>query len=413
MGGGKFYYLPFRFFELGIGGLVALFATKVKCYCSSIPIHKIATVIIISIICCSVYDIFAGKYVNDGVVIGKEFSNSNSLPISSQLALLLTVFFSSTIVLCKDGGSLILKSSMLAWFGKMSYSIFIWHQVLLAFYRYSISYNMELTTILLFLTIILIVSIGSFYLIEKNISYSHKSFVGWVLLAFIELIPSGYLYMHAGVVRDVPELDVLKGAEHRGMFGEYCDRVYKYKEFPKIDNGKPNVLVADISFGRDFANVLLESEYADRINLVYLYVWSDTQAENLVKQSDYIFTFTSKTKLPEFVWNSKKADCKVMGISTKNYGSCNGIIYKKRNSKDYFKQVATIDPGYKELNEEWKKQWGDDYIDLLTLSLIDDTHVKVFTDNNKYISQDCRHLTQAGAQWYARILDWDHIFMKN
>lgn len=48
-----------------------------------------------------------------------------------------------------------------------------------------------------------------------------------------------------------------------------------------------------------------------------------------------------------------------MGIGTKNYGSCNGIIYKNRSSVDYFKQVAEIeDYGYILLNQQWKKAWG-------------------------------------------------------
>ena len=76
----------------------------------------------------------------------------------------------------------------------------------------------------------------------------------------------------------------------------------------------------------------------------------------------------------------------------------------------YFAQVAIIEPGYKELNAEWKEQWGENYIDLLTPSLVDDLHVRVFTDDKRYISQDCRHLTQAGAQWYAKKLDWEKIF---
>ena len=101
-----------------------------------------------------------------------------------------------------------------------------------------------------------------------------------------------------------------------------------------------------------------------------------------------------------------------MGINTKNYGSSNSILYKNRGAEGYHKQVAQIDPGYKELNTEWEKQWGDNYIDLLTPSLVDEQHVRVFTDDNRYISQDCRHLTQAGAQWYASILDWKKIFKK-
>lgn len=412
--GDRFYYLQYRFFELGLGGLMSLYISKSKWggYLQHPIYRKIATYLLILIIGCTLYPAITNQTISESVVIGKELSTSNGLPMPSTMALLLTVVFSSLVVACKNGGSIILKSRILAWLGKMSYSIFIWHQVLLAFYRYSISYDMDTYAVMAYLIATLAISIISFYLIEKKVSVSRWSLVGWCIAAVLTIVPSSYLYLHAGVVRDIPELDVKKGMEHRGMFGEYCDRVYKYKEFPKEDNGKPNVLVADVSFGRDFANVLLESQYKDSINLAYLYVWSDTRAEQLVKQSDYIFTFTAKDKLPAFVWESKKADCKVMGISTKNYGSCNGIIYKNRHSADYFSQVATIEPGYKELNAKWKKQWGEDYIDLLTPSLVDDQHVRVFTDDKRYISQDCRHLTKAGALWYAKVLDWKRIFKK-
>ena len=130
-----------------------------------------------------------------------------------------------------------------------------------------------------------------------------------------------------------------------------------------------------------------------------------------ISQSDYIFSFSSPDVLPSFVSEKKKPNCKIMGIGTKNYGSCNGIIYKNRSSVDYFKQVAEIeDYGYILLNQQWKKAWGGDYIDLLTPAMTDQNHVRVFTDDNRYISQDCRHLTPAGAQWYAQILDWKNIF---
>lgn len=413
--GDRFYYLQYRFFEIALGGIISLYIHKLNGrggYFQSAVFQKVVVVLLLLVVGCSLYNVVTNQNISEGVVIGKELNISTGLPMSSTMALLLTVAFTSMVVACKNGGSIILKSNILAWLGKMSYSIFIWHQVILAFYRYSISYEMDLFAIVAYLVATLSISVISFYLIEQNVSVSHRAFAGWCIAAVLVLIPSSYLYLHAGVVRDIPELDVKKGMEHRGMFGEYCDRVYKYKEFPKENNGKPNVLVADISFGRDFANVLLESQYKDSINLAYLYVWSDTRAEELVKQSDYIFTFTAKDKLPAFVWENKNSDCKVMGISTKNYGSCNGIIYKNRHSADYFSQVAIIDPGYKELNAEWKQQWGENYIDLLTPSLVDDQHVRVFTDDNRFISQDCRHLTQAGAQWYAKMLDWNRIFRK-
>ena len=235
---------------------------------------------------------------------------------------------------------------------------------------------------------------------------------GVLSLFWLSFLPDICIYMLV-LYGIFPQLDVVKGQEHRGQFAEYCDRVYQYKNYP-IKNGKLNVLVVGVSFGRDFANILLESKYRDSINLVYGYTWDEKGLDEKVSQSDYIFSFSSPDVLPAFVHEEKKTDCKIMGIGTKNYGSCNGIIYKNRTSADYFKQVAEIeDYGYILLNEQWKKAWGEkNYIDLLTPAMIDQEHVRVFTDDNRYISQDCRHLTPAGAQWYARILDWENIFQK-
>lgn len=341
-------------------------------------------------------------------------SLTNNMPISGSTALLLTVILTGIIIIIVNNkGDVLLQSKFLAWIGRMSYSIFIWHQVLLAFYRYSVSSKVTLSFVLGFSVVTMTISILSYYLIEKRIKVSNKSFFVWCFVAVLVIVPAGYLYLHAGVVRNIPELDVVKGQEHRGQFAEYCDRVYQYKNYP-IKNGKLNVLVVGVSFGRDFANILLESKYCDSINLVYGYTWDEKGLDEKVSQSDYIFSFSSPDVLPAFVNEEKKPDCKVMGIGTKNYGSCNGIIYKNRTSADYFKQVAEIeDYGYILLNEQWKKAWGEkNYIDLLSPAMIDQDHVRAFTDDNRYISQDCRHLTPAGAQWYARILDWENIFQK-
>lgn len=105
-----------------------------------------------------------------------------------------------------------------------------------------------------------------------------------------------------------------------------------------------------------------------------------------------------------------KSTCHIKGIGTKNYGSCNGIIYTHRRQKNYYDKVAVIEAGYKEPNSEWKREWGRDYIDLLTPAMIDSTLVRVFADDRRVISQDCRHLTPAGARWYAKMLNWGKNF---
>lgn len=55
---------------------------------------------------------------------------------------------------------------------------------------------------------------------------------------------------------------------------------------------------------------------------------------------------------------------------------------------------------------------GERYVDFIKPVLQQDGRVRVFTDTGKFISQDCRHLTEAGAQYYARILDFDRIFRR-
>lgn len=65
-------------------------------------------------------------------------------------------------------------------------------------------------------------------------------------------------------------------------------------------------MVVGVSFGRDFANILLESKYRDSINLVYGYTWDEKGLDEKVSQSDYIFSFSSPDVLPAFVHEEKK-----------------------------------------------------------------------------------------------------------
>ena len=95
-------------------------------------------------------------------------------------------------------------------------------------------------------------------------------------------------------------------------------------------------------------------------------------------------------------------------VGNKNYGESNGIIYAHRFDSDYFDQTVEISEELiKDINQD-EQEYGSHFVNLMEPIMSDTKHARVFTDNNKYISQDCRHLTQAGAQYYARVLklDW-------
>lgn len=402
----RFYFLHYRFFEIGIGGLAGIIAVYAKQSNISKYIGNISFWCIIILLFCSLYYNVIGKDVYTGGVIGVSLTGETGIPLNSKLALILTVLLTTLYVLYR-GNLAITKSSKLALVGKMSFSIFIVHQIVIAFYRYCISNNQNIYNMFILILITILLSLIAYYFIEKKTS--NESLKYYITLSIMSVLSCSYIYMHAGVVRDIPELDVYKDDVHRGMFSEYCDRIYQYKDFTN-EEGKKKVIVVGVSFGRDFANVLLESQYKDSIDLVYGWKWSDETLKDKVKKCDYIFSFTSKNDIPDYVWNGIKSDCKVMGLSTKNFGSCNGIVYKNRHSENYFSQTVEILPGYKKLNNQWKEQWGENYIDMLTMSLVDENHVRVFTDKNKFISQDCNHLTRAGAIWYAENMNWTKIF---
>ena len=93
------------------------------------------------------------------------------------------------------------------------------------------------------------------------------------------------------MVRDVPELDVVKGKIHRGMWAEYCDRGYQYdKDFSGTD--KPKWYVIGNSFGRDMVNTILESPVADSVEISYSTQEAYKKRGDRFAEADVVFLST-------------------------------------------------------------------------------------------------------------------------
>ena len=203
---------------------------------------------------------------------------------------------------------------------------------------------------------------------------------------------------------------------HRGMHAEYCDIPYSWdKDFESTD--KVKIAVIGDSFGRDWANILNESPISDRIEISYIYsrsigVYEDNKDRLL--EADVVFrTFSSSTAdidddLPNIV-----PDDKLYIVGYKNFGSSNGIIYSQRKTEDYFDQTIALDDEVLRNNQILSERYGDHYIDMIGAVQDKDGLVRVFTDDRHFISQDCRHLTKFGAQYYARIMNLSWITEKS
>lgn len=414
--GDRFYLLPCRFFELALGGLVGVWMKKTDklSFCSHhVMIEGVCFVFLVLIMfwgCVS----FSQSPTEYNLVNGLMMSSQSFIP--KPWLLIFTVILSLIFLISDNENNRLItcleSTKIFNLFGKMSYSLFIWHQPLLAFYRYFFTDEISVGVLVLIFILTFAISYLSYSGIEKKVRPSKVSYI-CMLISFILINGFSYkVYASAGVMRDVPELYVRKTEVHGRMFAEYNDRVYQYdKDFSKDNQGKINVLVVGNSFARDWCNILLESDVSDKINLSYKYDW-DNLALKRVQESDYIFVFGHKHNVPATVWKDMKADAGIWGIGTKSFGASNGTIYKKRNKDNYFEQTIKIKDSFFVVNDILKAEWGSHYIDLLSLVIQKDSTIRVFSDDKKFISQDCRHLSLGGAKYYAQRIDFSKIFTK-
>lgn len=95
-------------------------------------------------------------------------------------------------------------------------------------------------------------------------------------------------------------------------------------------------------------------------------------------------------------------------VGTKNFGVNNGIFYNYSGA-DYYGQRTALASGVLNANESLRREWQGSYIDLIARINDENGRVPIFTPDRKFISQDCRHLTRAGAQYIARLFESDLV----
>ena len=397
--GNKYYLLPYRFFEIAIGGLVAIKSFKVS---ASIKYLSLCGLFLM---------IFFGAFTIGerampyNLVGGTNTIRESFLP--REVMVLLTVLFAVLSVL-RDGSATKLttfgqQSKLLAPLGRMSLSIFLWHQPLFAFYRYFFADELSPAVLCGLIGITLFLSFFTYYIIEKRIPINKLSRICLILSFLIVNGSALWIYQKGGIVRDIPELDIKEGETDPMIFEQYTDRIFQYDREFSEDNPKKKILVIGNSFARDFANILLESSVANSIQLSYHYAFVDCPMSR-IRQCDRIFFFGWKHEVPETVWKNLRAGSEIWGIGTKNHGTSNGIIYKNRYHHDYFSQRIFIRQDYFSANYLFCEEWQDHYVDLLSLTLQPDSMVPVFTPDYHFISYDGRHLTPAGTRYYAHLL---------
>ena len=400
----KFYYIPARLFELACGALLAAIAPeRVEKLSQIFRKHKLS---------------LPAQLLSLGallllVALPVDFlpANVRLLSVNAMTLFLLFLFVADT----RDWNIPVV--TQLSFVGKASFSFFVWHQVVIAFVKYAWHSPLGFTEACASLLLTFLISTFSYFLVENKLDRllrdsKKRRFCTLLCVVLCLLVSSAsfLVFRRAGVVRDVPELGIYTSNIIPDLHADYCDRIYDYnKAF--TDTDKVRVLVLGNSFGRDFANVLLESDYGDDIELSYA-TSADQAGQGRIAEADYVFyaIYGNDFKgLPSLLTTEGTME-KLYLIGFKNYGSSNGNFYSRRFSDHYLEQSVTLTEDFFRQNDALRERFGEAYIDMLTPVQKEDGSIRVFTDEGKFISPDCHHLTVYGAKYYAEVLDLNAIF---
>ena len=265
----KFYYIPFRLFELCMGGLLGMLMGGYKIDARFAYLRPVVWIMLLLCMFYPVHDLDSLNYIIPIGATAKDFTKESSQLLFSNVAYLVIVVCLTTILLVESKREgwvdQILGHKIAQTIGKLSFSLFIWHQVILAFWRYYFSSEVTPLFILLFFGAVSVVSYVSYRFVEQ-VRLNKAGLWSYMVLYAVVSILSLFIYKRAGVIRDVPELGISYENPYASRNTEYTDKIYQLdKDYTSSD--KIKVLVVGNSFARDFACVLLESEYADRIEL--------------------------------------------------------------------------------------------------------------------------------------------------
>lgn len=382
----SFYSIQFRFFELALGGLGAM-TMENKTINVTLKAVSLAFVVVI-------------------LAVPVDLPNrAKLLPIvMATLGVLLPGRGQQGIYTC------ILENRVMVGVGVISFSLYMWHQIVLAFTRYCVLETYNAAQAAALLCVMVLLSAASYFVVEQPFRDKRRVKTGVLLgsTGVLFLLSTGlalYSYSRSGVVRDVPELEIAKSNVQRNMHAKYNSRIYEFDQ-AFGDSDQIKVLVIGNSFARDWANILLESEFGNQIELSYSPdIRHCENAGQRLDQAKYVFFSTAEKAQVDLIVQEYDVDPeKVWNVGTKNFGLNSGIFYNGRSGQSYCAQRTFVAKGVLESNESLQQQWRDRYIDLIGMVIDQRGTVPVFTPECKFISQDCRHLTHAGAVYFAKLL---------
>lgn len=297
----------------------------------------------------------------------------------------------------------------LTFLGLISYSVYLWHQPILAFLR--LGSSEAPTPLLQLLLSLLAIPLG--YLSWRYIEQTFRDrkrvgatrFYAITGTAIAALVATGYLFHHTyGLEAWAPDFSY--GVDPK----IYVQQPFALRASTFHQDGRQRVLVVGNSYARDFINMLREAGYFEGREVIY---WegdclhrSNGALEGLLSGASLVVfgeNWGNQSAYEQDIRESiacyhelrSKTRARVLLLGTKNFGWNNDFVRLKQGDVTHIR-VSPM-PSTVEFNSRVRLAVGADFVDVLATVTDAGGKVPIFTPRGRFITYDTNHLTRAGA----------------
>lgn len=391
----NFLSITNRFWELCAGSLLAIGYPKIKY--SSDKLSLLGFLLIIA------------SYVSP-YAISKSQAIYSMLPV---VGTMLIILFSK-----KDGVvSNFCQNKFINTLGLSSYSIYLLHQPLLAFFR--LSHEGETTVSAELVVSLMAVPLGFLMwkyienLFRDRVKVKNKVFYSLVSISLVCIVSFGLVLHKTYGLQNI-------SAHQKYSYGNnpqaYADKPYKLAKDHFESTGSKMLIVGN-SFARDFTNAITEVELVKGYEVIYLSSYSENieVSRKLLSDADVVF-WVSSAGMANKVVDSEELKVKTkeikeeldnyakdyLFIGTKNYGFNNNFV-KQLHWEETVNYMVDINDSNLLANKDQSEIFLDKYVDLLELTR-DGNKTRIFTNEHRFLSFDTDHITRDGAVYLGSLL---------
>ena len=424
-----FYMLPFRAWELLAGALIAFYTNNKNNNFKKYFLNQIFSTLGLILILVSIF------------IFDKNTPYPSLYTFLPVLGTVLIIIFTEK----KTFVSKILCQKILVKIGLISYSIYLWHQPLLAFAKYRFHHFISEIELLIICIVSIVISFFSWKYIENPFRYNKnifsKNIFTFSISSILVFICFGF-YFKAN--NGLSSRYSKKDARVLNQFfkpGHYVKN--KFDKFILYDfdtnDETTNVLLVGDSYGQDLFNALAESRIIDKLSLstvkiparsTPVFIYDDKskyqsfesechdlskkgKAIELLLQADEVWLASSWVK--SAIHNlqisindiSELTNAKIKIFGRKAFGDVKAIQYYKQSGTSEIVGQKKLLKMHREVAYEMSKIsfLNAEYIDISKLLCGSYEKCTNSSDDGLPLSYDGYHLTRAGAKYLGKILD--------